>query len=56
MEERTRFRRGYDAALRQTIEETRKLVARSLELLRQPMPDTFLGRNIHEPVLEPDRD
>jgi|SwirhisoilCB1_FD_contig_41_2419280_length_372_multi_1_in_0_out_0_2 hypothetical protein len=30
-------------------EQTRETIKASLEILRQPMPDTFLGRKTREP-------
>lgn len=49
MHQRTPFQHHH-AALRQVIEETRELLARSLELLREcPQPDTFIGRKTQEP-------
>jgi hypothetical protein len=42
--------------LNETIEQTREILRKSLELLSQPVPDTFLGRHTHEPFAPEDRD
>jgi len=36
-------------ALAQLLEEPRKIVVWSREVLKEPMPDTFLGRKTQEP-------
>ncbi len=51
MHQRTRLR-----YFSQTLELTRETLRMSLELLRQPMPDTFLGRKTQEPFPAEDRD
>ncbi|RXG88028.1 hypothetical protein EAS61_30400 [Bradyrhizobium zhanjiangense] len=37
------------AAIARQSAYIRDLVARSCEILKQPVPDTFLGRRTHEP-------
>ncbi len=39
-------------SLAELVEELRKLIAWSREVLKEPMPDTFLGRKTQEPFPE----
>jgi hypothetical protein len=39
----------HDWSLSQVLAETRELIREAAELLRDPPPDTFLGRKTHEP-------
>jgi hypothetical protein len=48
MDQRTPSRLRIELYFRQTIEQTLELSRKSLELLRQPTPDTFLGRKTQE--------
>ena len=38
-----------DAGLSQALADTRELVRQASQLLRDPLPDTFLGRKTQEP-------
>lgn len=38
-----------DDRLAKVADNSRKLIKASLELLRRPTPDTFLGRETHKP-------
>ncbi|KYG98444.1 hypothetical protein [Bradyrhizobium sp. DOA1] len=50
----TRLRNIHDeiAAIARQNTFVRALIARSCEILKQPVPDTFLGRKTHEPFPE----
>ncbi|MFK4505924.1 hypothetical protein LPJ38_32375 [Bradyrhizobium daqingense] len=47
----TRTRNIHDeiAAIARQTAYVRDLIAQSCEILKQPLPDTFLGRKTHEP-------
>jgi len=49
MDQCTPSRLSRERYFRQTIELTRQRLRQSLELLRQSVPDTFLGRKTQEP-------
>ncbi|MBH5371915.1 hypothetical protein [Bradyrhizobium glycinis] len=49
MNQRPPSRLWLEQYFRQTIEQTRKLSLKSLDLLRQSKPDTFLGRKQEQP-------
>lgn len=54
MDQRTPSHLPIELYFRQIIDQSRELLRRSIELLRQPQPDTFLGRKTHEPFPRPD--
>jgi hypothetical protein len=45
----TRRVRDEASAIARQNEFMREMLARSFEILRQPVPDTFLGRKTYEP-------
>ena len=49
MDQRTRPDLQIEVYFRGIIEQTRELCRKSLDLLRQSQPDTFLGRKTQEP-------
>jgi hypothetical protein len=44
------FTAYYDLDAREARDRLRKMIARSRELLSEAPPDTFLGRQHHDPV------
>jgi hypothetical protein len=44
-----RYSARNDGHLSQVLAETRELIEQALLLLRDPLPDTFLGRKTQEP-------
>jgi|GEM_PF-3586443 len=49
MDQRTPSHLRIELYFRQIIERSRDMLRKSIELLRQSQPDTFLGRKTHEP-------
>lgn len=56
MDQRTPSDQAVELLFRHLIEQTLELSRKSIELLRQPLPDTFLGRKTQEPFPRMDKE